>query len=732
MHITPYRWRQSGYFAGANALLLSVWLLLAAGCANEVNPMGGPRDQTGPVMVKTVPENKSLYYQGTVVTFYFDEFIKPATYGKEVFISPLPATKPKITLNNKKLKVKFNEDLRPNTTYVITLNEIKDHFEGNSMKESYTFAFSTGGVLDSLEIRGRVLKPQLGQGQGEMTLMLFDADSVPGNDFYKKQPAYITKTSETGTFSFPFLRNSPFKIYGVIDKDQNNRYSQLTEVIAISDRPIVEFDSLIQAADSLRKLTAMTDSSGWDSMTVDSFRVNVPGIDSLAVDSLAPALPDTLKAQPVVADTIHSDSLAVDSLKKEPEAIFAFRVLYSFLPDDQPPTLQGYNWVNPNTVIAKFSEGILPDSLHLTVSDTLGNDLQPVSDYTFVPTKDMELLIHSPRIRDSLSSMFFQNLNDSLNNWVDTLLEVTPKRGRELKQALFVPPAYDFVQKQFRFVTSVLVGAADSVNIFVTDTARVKTPALVKAAQSVPVVPDSLGADTTQVVPDVLPAATDSLIAKSLPGRDSLFVPRRLPVRLERKAFRVGILPLETPKPKKTYLLNIKGELMYPLDSVLRDSVYTWPLIWPDKADYGTLSGSIRIDTAEYQGPIIAELINDKDAAIRTFFDTTFQFTMLPPGKYRFRITLDTDGNRSWTPGSLKPYRLPEKIYLHGASVDIRANWDFEEHLVEVQLKNAGEFAAPAEDKETAGGAAPGVPGKAGQSPGSSGNRPPDIEPGGK
>ena len=707
LHTSPFSSCRCGFFAAGRLLWFFVIALLAAGCANEVNPMGGPRDQTGPVLVKTVPQNKTLFFKGNEVTFYFDEFVKPVTYGKEIFISPFQATRPKIMLNNKKLKIKFNDPLRPNTTYVITLNEVQDHFEGNKMKDSYTFAFSTGGVLDSLEIRGRVLKPTLGQGQDEMTMLLFDADSVVGNHFFQKQPAYITKTTETGMFSFPFLRNSAFKIYGIIDKDQNNRYSQLTEVIAISDRPIVEFDSLVRASDSLRQVQLLSDSLRTDSLSVDTLRA-----DSVSVDSLLVPLPD-------------SAAVVVDSVDKAPEAIFAFRVLYSFLPDDAPPVLRGYNWVRPNTVIARFSEGLLQDSLRISVSDTLGNEVQSVADFTFVPTQEMELLIHSPRLRDSLSLLSIQNLRDSLGNRSDTTVALNPRRAQVLKQALFVAPAYDFERQQFRFV-SVLISPDDTARVFVTDTARAPSPGPPKAGAPAPrPAADSPAPDSTLAVPTgALPVVADNAAKK-----DSLFVPRRLPLRLETQAFRVAIVPLETPKPKKTYLLNIKGELLFPNDSLLHDSVFIWSLVWPDKAEYGTLSGSIRIDTAEYQGPIKAELINDKDVAIRTFFDTTFQFTMLPPGKYRFRITLDEDGNRAWTPGSLNPYRLPEKIYVHGAPVDIRANWEFEDHLVEVQLKNVGDFAAPPAGKETAEGAAPVVPGKAGQAPG---NRPAGIPTGGK
>lgn len=711
-----------------NLLIVSP-LLLCAACANEINPTGGPRDKTGPEIVKTIPENKTLFFDGNEVTFYFDEFVKPAVYGKEIFISPFQDPKPKITLNNKKIKVKFLEDLLPNTTYVITLTEVKDHFEGNPMKNSYTFAFSTGAVLDSLEIRGRVLKPELGKGQEEMTLLLFDADSVLENDFFDRQPSYITKTTETGNFSFQYLRNSPFKIYGVVDQDQNNRYSQLREIIGISEKPIVVFDSLIQAADSIRKVEAIADSIQADSLAElkivqdsiamvlaiqDSLRRDSLGIvDSVQIDSLGGEAADLAKAP--------ADSTAGDSaVEKESEAIFAFRVLYSFLPDDEPPRISGYNWVNPTTIIAKLSEGILPDSLDLSISDTLGNDIQDIFAYTYVPTADQEVLIHSPRIQDSLSSLFFQEMRDSLGNMGDSLLAIIPRRKRKLEKGLFSLPEFDLEKQRFEFVAPVLIDAKDSVNVFVTDTMRPRPVAVVDTATT----------DSMQVpaVPDSQAVALDSISALVA---DSLWEPIRVPVQLETDHFRVKLTAIQEMNPKKTYLLNIKGSLIAPGDSVLEDSIFTFPLRWPEKTDFGTLSGSIQIDSAEYYGPIMVELLNESDKPIRTFYDTTFQFTYLKPGKYRFQITLDADSNRVYTPGSLFPYRLPEKIYLHGEPVDIRANWDFEDHRVDVKLKNAGEFAPPS-DPEADAEDGEGGPGKTGSESRSFDNRPAGIRPGGR
>ncbi|MEM7512148.1 MAG: Ig-like domain-containing protein, partial [Bacteroidota bacterium] len=218
-------------------------IILLSGCANQLAPTGGPRDTTPPELVKTNPPNQSLNLSTKSFTFVFNEAIKLPKYNEEVFISPLLKRRPNIILsdNSKRVKIKFNEELLPNTTYVIALNGVTDNYESNEMKQSISYAFSTGAQLDSMEIEGQIWSPVAGVGRAEMLVMLFDADSVLGNDLLRKRPAYITRTDSFGVFSFSYLRNVPYKIFGIIDDDKSNTYSQPSEEMAIASDTILTF-----------------------------------------------------------------------------------------------------------------------------------------------------------------------------------------------------------------------------------------------------------------------------------------------------------------------------------------------------------------------------------------------------------------------------------------------------------------------------------------------------------
>ena len=213
------------------------------GCANQISPTGGKGDETPPEITKTVPITQALRVDASTIKIYFSEAVKKPTYNKELFISPLLKRPPRIYLSDsgKRIKIKIEEGLADSTTYVITLKEIQDHFGGNKLEQVFTFAFSTGPFIDSMEIKGEVQHPILGKGQEEMILMLFPADSIQEDNFLGKRPEYISQTDKAGRFIFKNLRRMPYRLYGLVDVDQSATYSQFTEVIALADSSLIIF-----------------------------------------------------------------------------------------------------------------------------------------------------------------------------------------------------------------------------------------------------------------------------------------------------------------------------------------------------------------------------------------------------------------------------------------------------------------------------------------------------------
>ncbi|MEO1448472.1 MAG: hypothetical protein AAFV07_03035, partial [Bacteroidota bacterium] len=119
------------------------------------------------------------------------------------------------------------------------------------------------------------------------------------------RPAYLTTADEQGKFSFRYLRNAPYKIYGVNDADQSNTYSLPSEPIAISADSLFTFPDDSTNLGTVKLFSFLPDDDAprlrnyaWlsDSVLVVRFSEN------LRLDSTT---------RITVSDTLHQDSTLV-------------------------------------------------------------------------------------------------------------------------------------------------------------------------------------------------------------------------------------------------------------------------------------------------------------------------------------------------------------------------------------------------------------------------------------
>ena len=263
---------------------------LAQRCANAVAPTGGPKDNTPPKVVATVPENHSVNFVGKKIEITFDEYITLDNANQNVMISPPLSEKPDIKLKNKTVVVKFKEPLAENTTYTIDFGAaIKDLHEGNQFKD-YVYSFATGDHIDTLAIAGKVLnaedkKPVDGVYVGLYAADRDNLDSLP----MTVAPNYITKTDKDGNFSLNGLADKKYLVFALKDANANLYFDLPNEDVAF-------LDTLVQASCLQKPTPVATDSTQMDSIamqmdtiarTVDSvgFDTNPNLTDSVAVET---------------------------------------------------------------------------------------------------------------------------------------------------------------------------------------------------------------------------------------------------------------------------------------------------------------------------------------------------------------------------------------------------------------------------------------------------------------
>ncbi len=213
--------------------LLTSGMLVMIACANPVAPTGGPKDTTPPEIIRSVPENQSVNFSSDRVSLTFSEFVNLKDINTQLMVSPPLSEMPDFIMKGKTLTMKFRESLKENTTYNFFFGDaIVDITESNPIP-GYSFTFSTGPVIDSLSMSGKVLNAFTLQPVKGAFVMLYDSisDSIP----YKSRPYYVARTNESGEFRLNNLRGNKYLMFALSDINSNYIYDMPTEDIGFSD-----------------------------------------------------------------------------------------------------------------------------------------------------------------------------------------------------------------------------------------------------------------------------------------------------------------------------------------------------------------------------------------------------------------------------------------------------------------------------------------------------------------
>lgn len=223
-----------------NSLFLPFYViafLLLASCAKMGQPDGGWFDETPPHVIGASPADGAVNVREKKVNIYFDEFIKVDNPTEKVVVSPPQLEAPEIKGTGKRIQVSLVDSLKPNTTYTIDFSDaISDNNEGNPLG-NYTYSFSTGEVIDTMEVSGYVLESEnLEPIKGILVGLYQDlADSA----FKTKPMLRVSRTDSRGRFVIKGVAPGTYRIYALQDMDGNYMFNQKSEKIAFSHDLIV-------------------------------------------------------------------------------------------------------------------------------------------------------------------------------------------------------------------------------------------------------------------------------------------------------------------------------------------------------------------------------------------------------------------------------------------------------------------------------------------------------------
>ena len=234
-------------------------LVLIFGCANRMTPGGGPYDETPPKLLKAVPEIRATNIKSQKINLYFDEYIKVKDVSKKVIISPPQLQMPRISAIGKRVVVELQDTLLPNTTYTIDFTDaVVDNNEENPL-ENFSFAFSTGSVIDTMEISGHVMDARTHEPvQG--VLIGIHPDTAGVRAFKDTVFLRMSRSSDRSFFVLRNIKHGRYKVFALKESDGNYRYDNPTDGIAFLDSAVLTTSVPAMRNDTIRK----------DSLTIDT------------------------------------------------------------------------------------------------------------------------------------------------------------------------------------------------------------------------------------------------------------------------------------------------------------------------------------------------------------------------------------------------------------------------------------------------------------------------------
>ncbi len=336
-------------------------VILAYACAstNSSMPDGGPYDETPPQFVGSTPIPFATNVKGKRITIEFDEFIKLEKVAEKVVISPPQLEQPEIKAVGKKVQIDLVDSLKPNTTYTIDFSDaITDNNEGNPLG-NFTFAFSTGEMIDTMEVSGIVLGAEDLEPIKNMMVGLHS--NLNDSAFTTKPFDRVSRTDSRGRFVIRGIAPGKYRIYALMDGNQNYLYDSKSEMIAFTDSIIIPSMTPATRQDTLWK----------DSLTIDT--IQTVGYTRFMPDDIV------LRAFRGVNDRQYLEKSTRD---KENHFILVFSAAADTL-----PTLKGLNFEEENAFIIESNPE--NDSICYWIKDSLvyqKDTLEVQLDYLYTDT----------------------------------------------------------------------------------------------------------------------------------------------------------------------------------------------------------------------------------------------------------------------------------------------------------------------------------------------------------
>lgn len=308
--------------------LLFAVLAMVCSCAKMGQPDGGWYDETPPAIVRTSPADQGVNIKAKKINIYFNEYIQVDNPTEKVVISPPQIEQAEIKPSGKRIEVELKDSLKPNTTYTIDFSDaISDNNENNPLG-NYTFTFSTGDHIDTMQVAGYVLNAENLEPIKGILVGLYN--NLSDTIFTKEPMLRVSRTDSRGHFVIKGVAPGDYRIYALQDADNNYYFNQKSEQLAFTHDIITPTFKPDIRQDTLWR----------DSLHIDSI-ARVPYTHFLPDDIVLRAFTE-----------VQTDRYLIKSERNEPDH---FTLFFSY-GDSLLPQIRGLNFNEHDAFITELSE----------------------------------------------------------------------------------------------------------------------------------------------------------------------------------------------------------------------------------------------------------------------------------------------------------------------------------------------------------------------------------------
>lgn len=199
-------------------------------CASKVRPTGGDKDVTAPVVKNYSPALYSTNFKSRQIIINFDEYVQLKEPFKQIIISPLISPNATFAIKKKSLYIELPDSLFKNTTYTINFGASVVDVNENNVIENFQYVFSTGSIIDSLKVSGKLVLAKDNSPQKDVVVMLHK--NLTDTSFISNIPNYICRTNELGVFELQNISPGKYNMYALLEENNNYKYDRPEELIA--------------------------------------------------------------------------------------------------------------------------------------------------------------------------------------------------------------------------------------------------------------------------------------------------------------------------------------------------------------------------------------------------------------------------------------------------------------------------------------------------------------------